>query len=214
LERTGSENPEVLASGTWIGDHGGIMTAFATGSGSTIWDVFLLFSVPIGGGMPAGVLLAKSRGMGWITMTLLYLISDIVQACYFEPLMMAFIYASKKVPFLARVREAFRQSTQKTISRYSVKPGPIALVGIAFGVDPMTGRAAALAAGHNFVTGWAFAISGDMLFFGVIAISTLCLNGILGDGTWTAIIIMAFMFGIPPLIRKWRARRALPGTPP
>jgi len=44
--------------------------------------------------------------------------------------------------------------------------GPFALVMIAFGVDPMTGRATALAAGHGFVTGWALAIAGDMLYFG------------------------------------------------
>lgn len=184
------------------------MSAMSFGSAKTIWDVFLLFSIPIGGGMPAGVLLASSKGMGWMAMTLLYLLSDIVQALYFEPLMMLFIYLSERNSFLGKMREAFRLSTAKTIARYGAKPGPLMLVSIAFGVDPMTGRAAALAAGHNFVTGWTIAIIGDMIFFAVIAISTICLNGILGDGTWTAIIIMVLMFGIPPLIRKWRGHSA------
>lgn len=35
--------------------------------------------------------------------------------------------------------------------------GPFALVMIAFGVDPMTGRPTALAAGHGFLVGWAVA---------------------------------------------------------
>jgi hypothetical protein len=180
------------------------MSALSVGSASSVWDIFLLFSVPIGGGMPAGVLLAKSRGMGWLAMTILYFISDVVLALWFEPLIRLIAMASKHFQFLAKMREVFKKSTDMTIARYGAKPGPIALVGIAFGVDPMTGRTAALAAGHHFILGWVFAILGDMLFFGVIAISTLCLNNILGDGTWTAIIIMALMLGIPPLIRRFR----------
>lgn len=186
------------------------MTALATGSTSTIWDVFVLFSVPIGGGMPAGVLLAKSRGMGWLAMTILYFISDVVLAMWFEPMIRLIALASRRFQFLAKMREAFKKSTDRTIARYGAKPGPVALVGIAFGVDPMTGRTAALAAGHHFILGWAFAILGDMFFFAVIAISTLCLNNILGDGTWAAIIIMVLMLGIPPLIRRFRKSKAAP----
>jgi len=80
------------------------------------------------------------------------------------------------------------------------------LVLIAFGVDPMTGRAAAMAQGHHFVSGWAVAIAGDMIFFGVVMVSTIWLNNILGDGTWTAIIIMVLMLGLPPLIRRVKKR--------
>ena len=78
------------------------------------------------------------------------------------------------------------------------------LVMIAFGVDPMTGRAAAKAAGHGFLAGWTVAIAGDMIFFSIVAASTLCLNSVLGDGTWTAIIIMFAMMFIPPLIRRFK----------
>lgn len=76
---------------------------------------------------------------------------------------------------------------------------------IAFGVDPMTGRSVARAAGHGFIMGWMFAIAGDMLYFGVLMVSTLWLNGILGDGTWTTIIILAAMMIVPWLIKKIRA---------
>lgn len=166
--------------------------------------MFLLFTIPIGGGIPAGVVLAQSRGVGWIAMSVLYFFSDIVLACVFEPVMKAILHATKDSPFMIRFREKMKENTAKTIASFGAKPGPFMLILIAFGVDPMTGRAAALAQGHGFITGWIIAITGDMIFFGVVMASTLWLNSVLGDGTWTAIIIMVLMLGIPALIRRFR----------
>ncbi len=90
-------------------------------------SVLELFVIPVGGGIPTGVLLARGQGLAW----------------------------------------------------------PLALIMIAFGVDLMTGRASALAAGHGFVAGWAIAIAGDLLSFGVIAISTLRLNAYIQDPNTT-----------------------------
>ena len=184
-----------------------LVIALTTESLSNLRDVFLLFAIPIGGGIPAGVLLADSRGIDWVTMTGLYFISDIMLALLFEPMMLGFIWLSERYPFLAQLRQTVKQSTNKTIAGFGASPGPFMLVVIAFGVDPMTGRAAAMSAGHGFVAGWTIAIIGDMLFFSLIAISTLCLNNILGDGTWTAIIIMVAMLGIPALIKKIKNRK-------
>ena len=118
--------------------------------------VLTLFLIPVGGGIPAGVLLARARGIGWPAMELLYFISDVL---------------------------------------------------IAFGVDPMTGRTAAHAAGHGFLSGWTLAITGDMMYFTVIMVSTLWLNSVLGDGTKTMVIILIAMFAVPELIKRWRERR-------
>lgn len=171
------------------------------------WGVFLLFTIPIGGGIPAGVLLAKARGIAWPAMMVLYFVSDVVLACVFEPVMNLVVAAGKSIPALARACAAIKASTLKTAAHFGTTGGPLTLVMIAFGVDPMTGRAAAKAAGHGFVSGWTIAITGDMMYFTVIMVSTLWLNSILGDGTWTMVIIMAGMFFLPSLIRKVR------GTP-
>jgi len=171
---------------------------------SSAWEVFLLFCIPIGGGIPAGVVLAKKRGVGWLIMIALYFISDVVLALVFEPLMLLVTKASQHNRYLARVRDAFKKSTTKTISKYGINPGPFSLILLAFGVDPMTGRTAAFAAGHGFFTGWALAIAGDMIFFVILMASTLWLNSFLGDGTWTAIIIMVAMTAVPLLIRRAR----------
>ena len=172
------------------------------------WGVFALFLIPVGTGIPGGVLLAKKSGIPWPGMMVLYFMSDVVLACVFEPVMLWLIKAGRKNAPLSKVLDAMRHSTKKTIALYGHATGPMALILIAFGVDPMTGRAAAKAAGHGFVTGWAIAIAGDMMYFTVLMASTLWLNNILGDGTKTMGIILVLMFVVPMLIQKWRERRA------
>lgn len=177
-----------------------------------MWGVFLLFTIPIGGGIPAGVALADKRGLGMATMCLLYFLSDVVLAFSFEPLVWLFSAAAKRSPFLARVGDAMRRSVELSTAHYGTGAGPLALILIAFGVDPMTGRAAARAAGHGFLSGWAIAIAGDMLYFSVIMASTLWLNSVLGDGTKTMVIVMIAMFAVPELVKRWRERRGKPAA--
>ena len=169
---------------------------------SEYWPVLKLFLIPIGGGIPSGVLAAKDLGISWPVTALLYLVSDLILACVFEPLLMGFIALSRRSEKLTRIGHAIQESTRRSTERYGTKGGALTLILIAFGVDPMTGRSAAVAAGHGFVMGWMFAIAGDMLYFGVLMVSTLWLNGILGDGTWTTIIVLALMMIVPAVIRR------------
>ncbi len=167
-----------------------------------LWKVLVLFLIPIGGGIPAGVLLAKEQGFTWPLTTFLYFISDVILALVFEPIMLIVISYGKKVSNLQRFGEVFKEALQKTTAQYGHGTGPLALVMVAFGVDPMTGRTVAVAAGHGFVTGWMIAITGDMLYFGVIMASTLWLKDIIGDGTWTMWIILILMILVPLIIKK------------
>ena len=178
------------------------------------WDVFLLFLIPIGGGIPAGVVLAKQRGFDWPLMMILYFFSDVTLAFLFEPILLIFLKLSKHSAGLAKFIATVKVTLDKSVARYGVNPGPLTLVLISFGVDPMTGRSAAKAAGHHFISGWILAIAGDMIFFAILMVSTLFLNGILGDGTWTAVIIMVAMIAIPALVRRLRGRMSVRGRTP
>lgn len=182
---------------------------------SNWWDVLVLFLIPIGGGIPGGVLLAKTRGIEWPMMAVLYFVSDVILACAFEPLMKLAIAVGRRIPWVLRVIEHFRRTTQKAAARYGARPHPLKLILVSFIVDPMTGRAAAYAAGHGFVTGWLIAIAGDMIYFSIVMISTLWLSDILGDGTIAMLIILVVMVGAPPLLQKIReAFRKRPQLPP
>ena len=175
------------------------------------WEVLILFLIPIGGGIPAGVLLAKTRGIDWQFTTALYFISDVILACVFEPAMLMVIKGGKKSEKFEKVIEALKASSSKMVMQYGVNPGPFTLILLSFGIDPMTGRVVAYAAGHKFLAGWSLAIAGDMVTFAILMASTLWLSSILGDGTWTVIIITGIMFIAPAIVRKiretWKGRK-------
>lgn len=170
--------------------------------------VLLLFLVPVGGGIPAGVLLARDRGVVWPVMMGLYFVSDVILAFVFEPMLRMLMAVFRRIPTLRRAARRVRATLERTTARYGTASGPFALVMVSFGVDPMTGRTAASAAGHGFVAGWAIAIAGDMLYFAVLMASTLWLNNLLGDEHTTILFMLVVMFVLPSLIRRWNQRDA------
>ena len=175
--------------------------------------VLKLFLLPVGGGIPGGVMLAHSKGLTWPVTTGLYLVSDVVLAIAFEPVLRLLAACTGKFPYLARFRAAMKAVTARSVAHFSgTSSGPLALVIIAFGVDPMTGRATAHAAGHGFLSGWAFAIAGDMLYFAVIALSTLNLNEYIRDPNTTMLIVLGAMIAVPMLVRYIRSKVILFST--
>lgn len=171
------------------------------------WKVLSLFVIPFGGGIPAGVLVAKKLNIFWPITTFLYFLSDLMLALVFEPILIFIISMGKNNPTLVKVAAVMKEAFNKTTEQYGTSTGPLALIIVAFGVDPMTGRAVAKAAGHGFITGWMIAITGDMLYFLVIMASTLWLNELLGGHEMlTTIIIILFMIALPTFIRKIREK--------
>jgi hypothetical protein len=169
--------------------------------------VLLLFLIPIGGGIPAGVLLAQAKGLAWTTTAALYLLSDLILAVAFEPVLRVLLWLASKSAFLTRVGAAMREATARTLAPYAgTVTGPLGLVLVAFGVDPMTGRAAALAAGYGPFLGWAFAIMGDMLYYAVVALATLKLHALVGNPEVAVAGVLLAMMLVPVLVRRVRGR--------
>jgi hypothetical protein len=170
--------------------------------------VLMLFLLPVGGGIPAGVLLAQSKGFVWPLTAGLYLVSDVLLALAFEPILRGLVLLGRRIAFLARLSAAMKEAMARSAATFAgPTTGPVALILIAFGLDPMTGRATALAAGHGFLMGWAFAIAGDMLYYAVIAITTLRLNAYVRDPNTTVLIVLGAMVALPMLVRRVRSRR-------
>jgi len=55
------------------------------------------------------------------------------------------------------------------------------------------------------VTGWALAIAGDMLYFGVIALATLHLNSYFHNPNTTMLVVLGAMIAVPMLVRYVRS---------
>jgi hypothetical protein len=175
--------------------------------------VLMLFLLPVGGGIPAGVLLAHAKGMGWAATAGLYFVSDVILALAFEPVLRLLVAWGGKVPALARFGAAIQAVMARSVARVSgTGAGPCSLVLIAFGVDPMTGRAAALTAGYGVLSGWSFAIAGDLLYYAVIAMATLRLIAYFHDPSTVVMIVLGAMIGVPMLIRRKPATRRLPAA--
>jgi hypothetical protein len=171
--------------------------------------VLLLFLLPVGGGIPAGVLLAQSQGLGWAPTAGLYLVSDLILALAFEPVLRGLVLLARRSPSLARFGTALQAAMARSAAQVGGPGlGPIALVMVAFGVDPMTGRSAALAAGHGFLAGWAIAIVGDLLYYAVVALATLRLHAWLKHPEATVWIVLAAMLLLPILARRLRPGRS------
>ncbi|TBR25727.1 hypothetical protein EPO15_01565, partial [bacterium] len=166
----------------------------------------------VGGGIPAGVLMAQKIGLRWPVTAALYFVSDVILAFAFEPVMHGLAAVGRRIPPFARFAAAFREQMDKTSAQYGKGAGPFALVMIAFGVDPMTGRGAAAAAGHGFVAGWAIAIAGDMMYYALVAAATLKLSHVLGSPDQVVAVVLLGMFLVPTLGRKLKT--ALAGKPP
>ena len=174
----------------------------------------MLFLIPVGGGIPAGVLLAQSKGLVWPVTTGLYLVSDMMLALAFEPVLRLLAWLGGKVPLLARFSARMKAAMAKSAAfSGGAGAGPIALVMISFGADPMTGRASALAAGHGFLMGWVFAIAGDMLYYAVIAVTTLRLNRYFRDPDTTMWIVLGAMIVVPLITRAFRSPQKIQGRP-
>ncbi len=166
----------------------------------------MLFLVPVGGGIPAGVLLARTNGLAWPVTAGLYFVSDVILAFAFEPVMRVLVAISRRIAILARFGAAMAVAMERTANHYGgTGAGPFVLIMVAFGVDPMTGRAAAHVAGHGPVAGWAIAIAGDMLYYGVIAFTTLRLNAYIKDPNTTMVIVLGAMIVVPLVVRRVRA---------
>ena len=167
--------------------------------------VLTLFLIPVGGGIPAGVLLARTNGLAWPVTAGLYFISDVILAFAFEPILRVLLAMTRRVAVLARFAGAMTLAMERTAAHYGgAGAGPFVLIMVAFGVDPMTGRAAAHAAGHGPVGGWAIAIAGDMLYYGVIAFTTLRLNAYIKDPNVTMVVVLAAMIIVPIVVRRVR----------
>jgi hypothetical protein len=176
---------------------------------SGMLPVLKLFLLPVGGGIPSGVLLARDSGLAWPVTAGLYLVSDLVLAVCFEPLLRGVAAVTGRVRVLARFTAALKAATVRSVAPVAgTSTGPLALVLVAFGVDPMTGRASALAAGHGFLAGWAIAIAGDMLYYAVIAATTLGLNAYLKNPENVVLLVLGAMFLVPMLVRSVRSGAA------
>src|SRR5215212_831358 len=120
---------------------------------SGAWGAFLQFLIPIGGGIPLGVIMGRDAGLSPLTMSGMYFVSDIFMAVTHEPFFWLLGWLASISPTIGKVRDFFRKATDRAGLQDEGGRGPLGLILFSFTVDPISGRGAAAAAGHGFYTG-------------------------------------------------------------
>src|ERR1043165_6355243 len=77
------------------------------------WGAFLLFLVPIGGGIPLGVIIGRDAGLSPLVMAGWYFVSDIVMAVTHEPMFWLMSWLASISPPIAKIRDFFRKASQR-----------------------------------------------------------------------------------------------------
>jgi hypothetical protein len=172
------------------------------------WGALLVFLLPLAGGVPIGVLMARDGGVPPYGIVFLYLLSDIVLAFTAEPMIWLGRWLGRRYERLGQIgRSVAMLETQVGIGTNGFR-GRLSLILFAFCVSPTSGRAAAALAGHGFLSGWTLAIIGDMLYFLVLMVSTLWLSDLLGDSRLVVAIMFVASWLLPVALRRIRKGRA------
>ena len=75
------------------------------------------------------------------------------------------------------------------------------------GGPPPIRSAARTTSPRAFLAGWSFAIAGDMLYYAVIAITTLRLNAYIHNPYLTVLILLVATIAGPLLVSRFRSGR-------
>jgi hypothetical protein len=177
------------------------------------FGVFLIFVLPTIVGIPLGVIMARDAALPPLLTVGLYFASDLVLAVTAEPMLAVVRWVGRHVELLNRLGKKLSRFTETTGLQEGGVRGPLGLILVSFTVNPLAGRAAAAAAGHGFFSGWALAIIGDMIYFGLIMVSTLWISSIFGNDRLAIGIVLIVAFLAPILLRRMRRKPAQTSAP-
>jgi hypothetical protein len=167
--------------------------------------VFLIFVSQIGAGIPLGVIKARDAGLSPFFTALLYVASDIVLAVTMEPILALLRWVGKRVEFVGRIGNRLARFSGAAGLQQGGVRGPLGLILFSFSVSPSAGRAASVAAGYGFISGWTLAIIGDMGYFGLVMASTLWISSVFGDDRLAVGAVLIGTWLLPMIIRRLRA---------
>ncbi len=112
---------------------------------------FLLFVIPTGAGIPAGVLLGQRVGLTAAAMSGLYVGSGLLRATLFEPFFRWVARQRHEGGRVSRLRDAARELLARHAMLRRAMQGAWAPLIVGYNIDPMAGRVAAAAVGMGWL---------------------------------------------------------------
>ena len=182
--------------------------ALSSPGSNSILFTFLLFVIPTGAGIPAGVLLGHRVGLTAASMSGLYLGSGLLRAALFEPVFRWAARQRHEGGRVSRLRDAARALLARHAMLRRAMRGAWAPLIVGYNVDPMAGRVAAAAVGMGWLRGWALALIADFAYFVSTAVPTLWLQRVVGNEWLTLLLFVVLSAAIPMLWRRLRRSTA------
>lgn len=176
--------------------------------------VFLLFTImPMGAGIPIGIIMARDAGISPLMTLVLYALSDVVGAVLAEPYVMLMRWLARKVTWIGNLGKRIMSASGAAGFTQPGPRGPLGIVLVSLIMSMSISRFTAAAAGHGAVMGWTLAILGDLLYFLILMASTLWLSSVIGNERTTIGIVLGAMWLLPMFIRKWQERNTAMSRP-
>jgi len=200
-------NPTVFT-----GEAGGsrLMEAAAHFPGGPTALVFALFWAPVGPGIPAGVLLAHRLRLAPPLTFGLYALSDALAVLLLTPIYSWLRTRGRRYPLIRKVGQRLLRFAMLGVRRpneaelRSGRRGPILLriATVGFGIDIYTAGALATALPIPRVPAWLAAVAGDLLWFALLLGSSLAAASLVDDDRVVALVVVAFTFFGPTILRR------------
>ena len=165
---------------------------------------FLLFVIPTGAGIPAGVLLGQRLGLTAASMSGLYVGSGLLRAALFEPFFRWLARRRHDGGRVTRLRDATRALLNRNPLFRRAMQGAWAPLVVSYNLDPMAGRVAAAAVGMGWLRGWTLSLIADFAYFVSTAVPTIWLQRWVGN-EWLTLGLLLVLSMVVPLV--WRRLR-------
>jgi hypothetical protein len=155
---------------------------------ATLKFVLALFFAPVGPGVPAGVLLARHVPLTPAATLGLYALSDVIAAIVCHPLFILFRRHGRRVQpirWLGQHILSLAMIGVRAPGEAEVAPALSRIATVGFGVDVYIAGVLATGLPVPRFRGWAAAITGDLLWFGVLLGTSLAAASIADDDRWS-----------------------------
>jgi hypothetical protein len=192
----------------WAGEAGAarLLEAAQHFPGGPTMLVLALFFAPVGPGIPAGVLLARHVPLPPLLTFGLYTMSDVLAALVCHPIFVLLRRHGrhvKPIRWLGRKMMALAMTGVRVPKSGAVGPTLLRIATVGFGVDVYSAGALATGLTVPRVPGWASAITGDLVWFALLLVTSIAAASVADDDRFIALVMIVAMIVIPRLARRF-----------
>jgi len=208
-------NPSTVLDPTaYTGDAGAthLMQAAAHFPGGPTGLVFALFWMPVGPGIPAGVLLAQHLRVAPVVTFGLYALSDLLAMIILHPLYSLLRAQGRRNATVRKIGQRVlrvamigtRRPTAEEVRAGRLGPALFRIATVGFGVDIYTAGALATGLPIPRLPGWAAALAGDLVWFALLLGSSVAAAQVFDERGVMVVVLVVTVLG------PWLARRIFP----